>query len=194
MALLPAASRIQRRRDSRVGPGAAEHGAHLGEGGAPARGDAGAAAPAAPHSQARCPSGARHPPPAAITVGAGVTEAAALHLRSLVARLRLANQELHQAARKLDELCTALSETYRVPRTADLATRRSFVRCLGSARSRSPPCSPRPPGRSRVEITRPSGPSRAWHPLPSAVARAASSSCAMPPRSDCETLCFTGRG
>jgi hypothetical protein len=47
----------------------------------------------------------------AITVGAGVTEAAVLHLRSLVARLRLANQELHQAARKLDELCTALSET-----------------------------------------------------------------------------------
>src|SRR4051812_515078 len=38
----------------------------------------------------------------AITVGAGVTEAAVLHLRSLVARLRLAN--------KLDELCTALSE------------------------------------------------------------------------------------
>src|SRR3954465_15880654 len=33
----------------------------------------------------------------AITVGAGVTEAAVLHLRSLVARLRLAN--------KLDELC-----------------------------------------------------------------------------------------
>ena len=49
----------------------------------------------------------------AITVGAGVTEAAVLHLRSLVARLRLANQELHQAARKLDELCTALSETDR---------------------------------------------------------------------------------
>jgi transposase len=47
----------------------------------------------------------------AITVGAGVTEAAVLHLRSFVARLRLANQELHQAARKLDELCTALSET-----------------------------------------------------------------------------------
>src|SRR3954447_16210661 len=39
----------------------------------------------------------------AITVGAGVTEAAVLHLRSLVARLRLAN--------KLDELGTALSET-----------------------------------------------------------------------------------
>src|SRR5215208_6581708 len=47
----------------------------------------------------------------AITVAPGVTEAAVLHVRSLVARLRLANQEFHQAARKLDELCTALSET-----------------------------------------------------------------------------------
>ena len=46
----------------------------------------------------------------AITVAAGVTEAAVLHLRSLVARLRLANREFHQAERKLDELCTALSE------------------------------------------------------------------------------------
>lgn len=47
----------------------------------------------------------------AIKVAAGVTEAAVLHLRSLVARLRLANREFHQAERKLDELCTALSET-----------------------------------------------------------------------------------
>jgi transposase len=45
----------------------------------------------------------------AITVAEGVTEAAVLHLRSLVARLRLANREFHQAERKLDELCTALS-------------------------------------------------------------------------------------
>jgi transposase len=47
----------------------------------------------------------------AIKVAAGVTEAAVLHLRSLVARLRLANREFHQAGRKLDELCAALSET-----------------------------------------------------------------------------------
>src|SRR5215218_4099871 len=46
----------------------------------------------------------------AITVAEGVTEAAVLHLRSLVARLRLANREFHQAERKLNELCTALSE------------------------------------------------------------------------------------
>src|SRR5690349_23812847 len=47
----------------------------------------------------------------AIPVAPGVTEAAILHLRSLVARLRLANQEFRQAARKLEELCTALSKT-----------------------------------------------------------------------------------
>src|SRR3712207_1055360 len=47
----------------------------------------------------------------AITVAAGVTEAAVLHLRSLIARLRLANREFHRAERKLDELCAALSET-----------------------------------------------------------------------------------
>jgi transposase len=45
----------------------------------------------------------------AITVAAGVTEAAVLHLHSLVVRLRLANTEFHQAERKLDELCAGLS-------------------------------------------------------------------------------------
>src|ERR671913_140950 len=45
----------------------------------------------------------------AIKVAAGVTEAAVLHLQSLVARLRLANREFRQAERKLDELCTALT-------------------------------------------------------------------------------------
>src|SRR3712207_2103757 len=46
----------------------------------------------------------------AITVAAGVTEAAVLHLRSLVARLRLANTEFRQAERRLEELCTGLSQ------------------------------------------------------------------------------------
>src|SRR5919112_2214861 len=46
----------------------------------------------------------------AIAVAAGVTEAAVLHLRSLVARLRLANTEFHQAEQKLDELCARLSQ------------------------------------------------------------------------------------
>ena len=47
---------------------------------------------------------------AAITVAAGVTEAAVLHLRSLVARLRLANAEFRQAERKLGELCAGLGQ------------------------------------------------------------------------------------
>ena len=47
----------------------------------------------------------------AITVAEGVTEAAVLHLRSLVARLRLANREFHQAERKLNELCATLRES-----------------------------------------------------------------------------------
>jgi transposase len=46
----------------------------------------------------------------AITVAAGVTEAAVLHLRSLIARLRLANAEFCQAEQKLDELCARLSQ------------------------------------------------------------------------------------
>src|SRR4051794_6014254 len=47
----------------------------------------------------------------AIPVAEGVTEAAVLHLRSLVARLRLANREFYQAERKLDELCATLSKS-----------------------------------------------------------------------------------
>jgi transposase len=47
----------------------------------------------------------------ALTVAAGVTEAAVLHLRSLIARLRLANREFCQADRKLDDLCAALTQT-----------------------------------------------------------------------------------
>ena len=46
----------------------------------------------------------------AITVAAGVTEAAVLHLRSLVARLHLANAKFRQAEQKLDELCAGLSQ------------------------------------------------------------------------------------
>ena len=41
----------------------------------------------------------------------GVAEAASIHLRSLVARLRVVNRELRQAERKLDELCTTIGET-----------------------------------------------------------------------------------
>jgi transposase len=47
----------------------------------------------------------------AIKVAAGVAEAASIHIRSLVARLRIVNNELREAERKLDELCTAISES-----------------------------------------------------------------------------------
>ena len=47
---------------------------------------------------------------AAIKVADGVTEAASIHIRSLAARLRVVNRELREAARRLDELCAALSE------------------------------------------------------------------------------------
>jgi transposase len=46
----------------------------------------------------------------AITVADGVAEAASIHIRSLIARLRVVNRELRDAACKLDELCAALSE------------------------------------------------------------------------------------
>ena len=53
-----------------------------------------------------------------LKVAAGVTEAAVLHLRSLVARLRLANRELRQAERSLDELCATLTQTKTASTTA----------------------------------------------------------------------------
>ena len=53
----------------------------------------------------------------AIRVAAGVTEAAVLHLRSLVARLRVANTEFRQAERRLEELCATLTES--APAVAD---------------------------------------------------------------------------
>jgi transposase len=47
----------------------------------------------------------------AIKVADGVAEAASIHMRSLVARLRVVNRELREAEGKLDKLCTALCET-----------------------------------------------------------------------------------
>ena len=46
----------------------------------------------------------------AIKVAQGVAEAASIHMRSLVARLRIVNRELREAERKLDELCTTIGE------------------------------------------------------------------------------------
>ena len=47
----------------------------------------------------------------AIKVAAGVAEAAGIHLRSLFARLRVVNDELHEAENRLDRLCTLLGES-----------------------------------------------------------------------------------
>jgi transposase len=43
-----------------------------------------------------------------LTVAPGTVEAATAHIRSVVARLRLVNQQLKQADRRLDELCDAI--------------------------------------------------------------------------------------
>ena len=47
----------------------------------------------------------------AIKVADGVAEAASIHMRSLVTRLRVVNRELRQAEQQLDKLCTAIGET-----------------------------------------------------------------------------------
>ncbi len=47
----------------------------------------------------------------AINVAEGVAEAASIHMRSLVARLRVVNPELREAEGKLDKLCMAIGET-----------------------------------------------------------------------------------
>lgn len=47
----------------------------------------------------------------AIKVAEGVTEAASVHMRSLIARLRLVNRELREAERQLDKICTTIGET-----------------------------------------------------------------------------------
>ena len=51
----------------------------------------------------------------AIKVAAGVAEAAGVHIRSLVVRLRLVNRELRHAECKLDDLCAALGEEPSAP-------------------------------------------------------------------------------
>src|SRR4051812_16815227 len=100
-----------------MGSGSVDAGAHPDQGRTPAHTDAGPAAPGAPDPpiDAERALGILRQP--AITVAEGVTEAAVLHLRSLVARLRLANREFHQAERKLDELCTTLRDKTSTPKS-----------------------------------------------------------------------------
>src|SRR5215211_1948866 len=47
----------------------------------------------------------RRPP---LTVAPGTTEAAAAHIRTITVRLRLINQQIKEAERRLDELCAAI--------------------------------------------------------------------------------------
>jgi hypothetical protein len=47
----------------------------------------------------------------AIKVANGVAEAASVHMRSLIARLRVVNHELREAERQLDKLCMAIGKT-----------------------------------------------------------------------------------
>jgi hypothetical protein len=94
--------------------------------------------------------------------GAGVTEAAVLHLRSLVVRLRLANREFREAERKLDEIRAALSKE--APSVKDTKPRGAAIPASlpGVAGARWPPCSPKRPGRSAAGTAPRSGPCPAW--------------------------------
>ena len=65
----------------------------------------------------------------AIKVAQGLAEAASIHIRSLVARLRTVNRELREAERKLDELCTAVSE---IEQTSGEGLQRRDVAILSS--------------------------------------------------------------
>jgi transposase len=58
----------------------------------------------------------------AIKVAPGVAEAAGAHIRSLIVRLRLVKRELHDAEKKLDELCAGFEASQR----ADVAILRSL--------------------------------------------------------------------
>ena len=92
----------------------------------------------------------------AITVAAGVTEAAVLHLRSLVARLRLANTEFHQAEQKLDEFMCAEpgcgSGEHDLCEQDPALPGRTIVSQTATGQAI----------RSRAGITPPCGPSRVW--------------------------------
>ena len=129
----------------------------------------------------------------AIKVAEGVAEAASIHMRSLVARLRIVNSELRQAERKLDELCTAVSE---IEQTSGESLQRRDVAILRSM-----------PGIGRIDLgtllSEASGPlSRRDYQasgrcpvrrrLPSAAASHSSSSGAMLRTSDCVIRSITG--
>jgi hypothetical protein len=52
-----------------------------------------------------------------LTVASGTVEAATAHIGTVVARLRLVNQQIKEAGRRLDELCDAIEAAYSVSAT-----------------------------------------------------------------------------
>jgi hypothetical protein len=127
----------------------------------------------------------------AIKVADGVAEAASIHMRSLVARLRLVNRELREAERKLDELCTAVGEA---DATSGEGLQRRDVVILKSM-----------PGIGRINLATLlsegsgllnsrdyQGHCPVLHRLPSAAANRTSSSCATRHMFGCATQSITG--
>jgi len=90
----------------------------------------------------------------ALFVAPGTTEAACVHIRSLVARMRLVNQQIKQADAALDGLCDSLAaqRTHR-GRAMSSVTWQSFAPGRESAGLFSPHCSPRQHNRCAPEIT-----------------------------------------
>ena len=117
----------------------------------------------------------------AIKVADGVAEAASIHLRSLIARLRVVNRELRKAEHKLDEICAVIGETGAASgvclQRQDIMILRS---CLVLAGSTSLHCSLKAPGLSAAVIIQPYGPCVVPRRLLGEAASRTSSSCGTP--------------
>lgn len=61
----------------------------------------------------------------AIQVADGVAEAASVHMRSLITRLRVINRELREAEHQLDKICTAIGESE--PASGDCLRRQDVI-------------------------------------------------------------------
>jgi hypothetical protein len=129
----------------------------------------------------------------AIKVAGGVAEAASVHMRSLIARLRVINRELQEADRQLDKICTAIGEAEAV--SGDSLQRQDIMilkSMPGSARSTSPHCSRRVPDLSVDAIIRRFGHCAVRLRSPGAVASRTSSSCVTLLMPGCATRSITG--
>ena len=85
-----------------------------------------------------------------LTVAPGVTEAASAHIRLLIKRLRLVNEQLKAAHRELDALCDRLQP--KAERLSSSATWRSYAPSRETEGSTSPRCSERLGNLCRDEI------------------------------------------